>query len=302
MRNVDIAKLHLHYRTSTYKGKSYRSYSLARGCRVDGKNRKEIVLKLGKLSDAEVRRWRSALRAAKQPGAELVTLDEVAVRTSYAYLDIAVASAVWDEWELDKVFHTGGKRELPLAALARILVLNRCIKPATKSEATRWLPTTALPWMLDVVLEQFNPSRVFRELVAIEARKEALCEHLFKRMSKQYPESMRNVFYDLSSTTFTTSRCMLVKWGHCKEGYRNHAVLALVVNKDGLPFYWEVLRGGTTDATTITWLLEQLEQRLNVPHTTLVFDRGMVSDDNPRCSNKPGSSTSRPWTKTSSSR
>jgi transposase len=71
-----------------------------------------------------------------------------------------------------------------------------------------------------------------------------------------------------------------MKWGHCKEGYHNHVVLALVVNRDGLPFYWEVLPGGTSDATTITWLIQRLATRFDVAQTTLVFDRGMVSDDN----------------------
>jgi len=71
-----------------------------------------------------------------------------------------------------------------------------------------------------------------------------------------------------------------MKWGHCKEGYHNHVVLALVVNSDGLPFYWEVLPGGTADSKTIIWLLGRLKDRFKVPETTLVFDRGMVSDDN----------------------
>ena len=57
-------------------------------------------------------------------------------------------------------------------------------------------------------------------------------------------------------------------------------VLAIVVNNDGLPFYWEVLPGGTADATTITWLLEKTGKRFKVNNTTLVFDRGMVSNDN----------------------
>jgi len=33
-------------------------------------------------------------------------------------------------------------------------------------------------------------------------------------------------------------------------------VLALAVRGDGVPFYWEVLPGGTADVTTLTWLLE----------------------------------------------
>ena len=91
---------------------------------------------------------------------------------------------------------------------------------------------------------------------------------------------MKSIFYDLSSTTFTGSKCLLMKWGHCKEGYRNHVVLALVVNRDGLPFYWETLPGGTADATTISWLLGRLEERFKISTSTLVFERGMVSDDN----------------------
>ena len=71
-----------------------------------------------------------------------------------------------------------------------------------------------------------------------------------------------------------------MKWGHCKEGYRNHIVLAIVVNNEGLPFYWEVLPGGTADATTIAWLIERMSKRFKVKNTTLVFDRGMVSGDN----------------------
>jgi len=57
-------------------------------------------------------------------------------------------------------------------------------------------------------------------------------------------------------------------------------VLALVVNRDGLPFYWEVLPGGTADAKTIGWLMDRFRQRFDISQMTLVFDRGMVSEDN----------------------
>ena len=100
------------------------------------------------------------------------------------------------------------------------------------------------------------------------------------RFDTAYPTTLDSVFYDLSSTTFTGSRCALMKWGHCKEGYHNHIVLALVVNSQGLPFYWEVLPGGTTDVTTLKGLMDNLSRRFNIRQTTLVFDRGMVSDEN----------------------
>ena len=277
---MDLTDLHLHWRVSQYKGKKYRSYSLARAFRKDGKNRKEICVKLGKLSTEAANRWRSLLKAIKKPNSFVTTLDDIAVVNHYAYLDVAAVSAIWDYWKLNDVFQCTKKREVHLSDIARMLTVNRCIDPSSKSQIPDWFKSTSLQWLLDVNTDSINPSRVFRELEAIEKNKETICSHLFKLISKHNPDSMKSVFYDLSSTTFSGSRCLLMKWGHCKEGYRNHVVLAIVVNSDGLPFYWEVLPGGTADATTITWLQQQIGERFKTNNTTLVFDRGMVSDKN----------------------
>ncbi len=277
---MDLADLHLHWRASQHKGNVYRSYSLARAYRKDGKNRKEIIIKLGKLSDKEAEKWRNLLKTIKKPASFFTTCDDIVVTDHFAYLDVAAVSSVWDYWCLDEIFHDNGKRDVDIANIARILTVNRCIDPVCKSQTPEWFTKTTLPWILDVNITSINASRIFRELEAIESRKEAICEHLFKLLSSRDIESMKSVFYDLSSTTFTGSRCVLMKWGHCKEGYRNHVVLAIVVNRDGLPFYWEVLPGGTADSTTIVWLLERLKKRFKVNNTTLVFDRGMVSDEN----------------------
>ena len=277
---MDLAELHLHWRSSKHKGTSYRSYSLARAYRIDGKNRKEICVKLGKLSDKAANKWRVLLKAIKKPDAFVATLDNIAVINHFAYLDIATVNAVWDYWKLDEVFQDNGMRNVKISNIARMLTINRCIDPVSKSQIPEWFKNTALPWILGVKGELISRSRIFRELEVIEEKKEEICAHIFNLINKRNPDSMQSIFYDLSSTTFTGSRCLLMKWGHCKEGYRNHIVLAIVVNKDGLPFYWEVLPGSTADATTIVWLIERLGKRFKTNNTTLVFDRGMVSDDN----------------------
>lgn len=277
---MDLAKLHLHWRVGRHKEKIYRSYSLARAYRKDGKNRKEIIVKLGKLSDEEAERWRNLLKTLKKPDAFFTTCDDIVVTDHFAYLDVATANAIWDKWRLDEVFQGNGKRDVEIANIARILTVNRCIDPVSKSQTSEWFSKTTLSWILDVKTDSINSSRIFRELEVIENHKEAICKHLFKLLCRRNVQSMKSVFYDLSSTTFTGSRCVLMKWGHCKEGYKNHVVLAIVVNREGLPFYWEVLPGGTADATTIVWLLGRLKKRFKTNNATLVFDRGMVSDDN----------------------
>ena len=277
---MDLTKLHLHWGMSTYKGKSYRSYGLAYGYRENGKNRKKIVVKLGKLTDSEATKWRVLLQALKHPETLLTTTDDIIVTRHYAYLDVAAVNGMWDEWELDDAFPDKGKRTMKISDIARILTINRSIDPAAKSKTPEWFRETALSWILGVEHDMFNSSRIFRELTVIEQCKDAICDHLFTRMKHKYQDSLKTVFYDLSSTTFSGTRCILTKWGHCKEGYRHHVVLALVVNAEGLPFYWEVLPGGTADAPTIIWLLERLASRFDDLITTLVFDRGMVSESN----------------------
>lgn len=277
---MDLEKLHLHWRVSQYQGNAYRSYSLARSIRQDGKNRKEIVLKLGKLSEDEVMKWQTFLQFVKRPHSILTTISDIIVTHHYSYLDVAVVNELWDQWKLDDVFHSNGKRSLGVATIAKILTINRCINPGAKSQTPEWFRDTALHWLLDIDTGLINVSRIFRELEVIESHKESICNHLYAKIGQDFPNSIKSIFYDLSSTTFTGSHCVLMKWGHCKEGYFNHIVLAMVVNQDGLPFYWEVLPGGTADAKTITWLLERLKDRFLISGTTLVFDRGMVSEDN----------------------
>jgi len=281
--SIDLSQLHLDWGSSKYKGKVYRSYSLARPLWIDGKNKKETVIKLGKLSDAEVQKWRNLLKTLKNPNSFLTSFEDICVEKHYAYLDVAVANAVWDEVGLDIVFQNEGKRLISIATVARILTINRCIDPASKSKTPEWFQETALPWMLGINTGEINPSRIFRELAVIESHKEAICKYLFRQFSQSELASMKSLFYDLSSTSFEGTKCKLMKWGHCKSGYDNHVVLALVVNKQGLPFYWEVLPGCTADSTTIIWLLERLKNIFNLKklkEITFVFDRGMVSDNN----------------------
>ena len=277
---MNLKDLHLHWGESKYKQKKYRSYSLALPYRKNGKNRKKSVVKLGKLTQQEVKQWRTLLKAIKNPDAFLTTMDNISVSKHEKFLDVALVNAIWDEWQLDKVFPPKGKKDISIATVARILTLNRCINPRAKSNVPEWFRASSLPWLLHVEANRINSSRIFRELVAIEQQKQNISDYLFKRMKKNNPDSMKSIFYDLSSSCFSGTRCVLMKYGHCKEGFKNHVVLALVVNRDGLPFYWEVLPGNTADVNTIDWLLGCIKERFKIEGITLTFDRGMVSDDN----------------------
>ena len=277
---MDMSKLHLHWRPSKYKGTTYKSYSLARAVRKDGKNRKEIVLPLGKLSDEDVKKWQSFVYSLKNPEMILTTFEDIDVLKHYKYLDLAIVNHIWEEWKLDKPFSRQSETDIDLCKIARILTINRCTEPSSKSMVADWFQGTWLSNLLKVSPEKINASRIFRELDHIENCKEQICLHLYESLNKKAPSSMQSFFYDLSSATFSGTKCILMKWGHCKEGYFNHVVLALVVNTDGLPVYWEVLEGNTADSNTITWLIDRLKKIFPITNISLIFDRGMVSDEN----------------------
>jgi hypothetical protein len=216
----------------------------------------------------------------KKDDAFFTTLQDIEVVKHFPFLDISVVNEAWNEWELDKAFGSSGKRDVDLAVISRILTINRCIDPVSKLQVSSWYADSWLSRMLNVSVEQVNSSRIFRELDAIEDRKEEICDYLYNLLLSRMPDSMQSVFYDLSSASFSGSKCLIMKWGLCKEGYTNHVVLALVVNKYGLPFYWEVLPGNTADSKTIVWLVEKLKKQFQGITCTLIFDRGMVSDEN----------------------
>jgi transposase len=107
-----------------------------------------------------------------------------------------------------------------------------------------------------------------------------LGKHIFN-LAKQKGYTKGDVlFYDLSSGNIAGVRCVMAKWGHCKDGYRTHVVLLLVITKEGYPVYWELLEGNTPDVKTIEKLIEKIEKAFGKIESVLCFDRGMVSDDN----------------------
>ena len=213
-----------------------------------------------------------------------MSAEDVTITSNRSYLDVAVILEIWKFWGLSEIFDAASekKRDIPISSLVALLVANRCVQPKSKSQDTTWAQETVLPQLLQIKMPVFNSSRIFRELSAIEMCRERVSAHLFRKIMKDNPDSMKSLFYDLSSTTFSGTHCILASWGHCKEGYEHHVVLALIVNTQGLPLFWEVLEGGTADATTISWLRERLKTKLPTlaPQPTMVFDRGMVSEEN----------------------
>ncbi|MCD4809251.1 MAG: IS1634 family transposase, partial [Methanosarcinales archaeon] len=107
---------------------------------------------------------------------------------------------------------------------------------------------------------------------------------LYKTLKKRDEGSMNIVFYDLTDSYFEGRKCELARAGRTKSnGFRKkRVVLSLLVNSAGYPFAWDILEDYTADVKTIKDLSIKWKKefKFNDNEIVLVFDRGMVSDEN----------------------
>ena len=166
--------------------------------------------------------------------------------------------------------------------IAKVLAFYRCLDPGSYLSAVDWFNTTTCDLILGIDGTHFNESRIYRELTVIEQQKEKIEQYLYKKLKKRDEESMRIIFYDLSDTYFEGTSCQLTSPGRTKShGFKSkRIVLSLLVNSQGYPFSWDILKDYTTDVKTLTGNADRWKKKFNLPKIILVFDRGMVSDDN----------------------
>jgi transposase len=273
--------MHLDYTRSSYKGRIYTSYRIARSVREGKKIRKEVLFSLGPLTPLAVKQIQLILHTVKKPDEVLVALQQVLPTKAVSYLEVAVANFLWDDWVLDSALPESTDSELSTRLVARILTINRCVDPCSHYRIPKWISRTALPNMLQIDTERLNDDKIYYELDKIEENKSQIEKHIFEATKSRSPESYEFVNYDLSSSYFVGIKCSLSRFGRSKDNqpYQRQVVLAILVNSDGYPFKWDVFPGNKAEVHTLEENIVACEE-LGVDSVTMVFDRGLVSKKN----------------------
>jgi len=279
-RRKELA-VHLERTRSSYKGKQYSSYRIARSVRKGDKVVKEILFSLGSLTEQQAAQIKLIIHTLGKQDDVLVALDNIIPSEALDYLDVAVANQLWDEWDLDSAFSTGTNSSLATKTVARVLTINRCINPCSHFSIPQWIQRTALPQMLNLQIDKLNDDKIYYELDKIEDNKTEIEKHIFDITKSKNPKSYDFVNYDLSSSYFVGIRCELSKFGKSKDnqGYQRQVVLALLVNSDGYPFKWDVFEGNQAEVHTLEGNIDAC-RKLGLEAVTMVFDRGLVSKKN----------------------
>jgi len=258
--------------------KIYKYYSIAESYREAGKPHIRIVWRLGHLTDLKAHQIRQVIKTIQSEEDVVLSLEDIIFSKHWHYLDVAVLNHQWESWNLSEVFG----RNTDTLKIVKILTFNRCLDPGSKLYASRWVRKTCLDHILKITHRGVNDDKIYRELVRIEDKKEELEKHIFNEIKAKDSKSLNLIFYDLTTSHFEGTRCLLAGPGRTKDsGFKSHRiVLSLVVNEDGAPFSWEVLPGDTTETSTIKTKVAECKARFGVEKITLVFDRGLVSEKN----------------------
>jgi len=170
------------------------------------------------------------------------------------------------------------------AEVVAILVIGRLCEPSSELHlAERWYRTTALEDLLGVSTEQIYDERLYRALDRLLPHKEAIEQHLVKRLGELFDLDYDLLLYDVTSTYFEgVADPAIAKRGYSRD-HRPDCVqvnIALVVSRDGMPLGYEIFAGNTTDVSTVKPIVEKMEERFGKMNRVWVMDRGMVSAEN----------------------
>ncbi|MDP2811345.1 MAG: hypothetical protein Q8O34_14465, partial [Rhodocyclaceae bacterium] len=272
------------------KGKTYKYYSIAEPYWEDNKNKKRDLFYLGSLTSLQAQQIRNILKVTQSEDTFTATFEDLLFENHWRYLDIAFLNHLWDqEWKgLSGIFpspeETSNTRqkEISTADIAKLLTFYRCLDPGSYLSAVEWFETTTCNLLLDMEPIHVNESRFYRELTAIEKQKEKIEQWLYQTLKNRNEKGMRIIFYDLSDSYFEGRKCPIAKPGRTKaNGFREkRIILSLLVNSEGYPFSWKILEDYTADVSTLTKNTDLWKQQFNFSKIIIVFDRGMVSDEN----------------------
>jgi transposase len=297
-----VSGVYLRHSTVRKDGKTHVYWRLVRSVRRHGKVIQETVAQLGEL-DAEGRAKAKALARQitgrgdqrelfEAPEAEEavvpVRLERLRLERGRAFGDVWLGWTLWRTLRLDalcdEILETG-REAVPWAQMASILVIARLCEPSSELHiAEDWYRRTALEDLLGVAAERVNDDRLYRALDQLLPQKQAIEQHLVKRLGELFDLSYDLLLYDVTSTYFEglAAGNALAQRGHSRDHRPDckQVCIALVVTREGMPLGYEVFPGNRVDVTTVEEIVEAMEARYGIANRVWVMDRGMSSAEN----------------------
>ncbi len=271
--------------TKQSQGKTYRYLQLCEAYRNHkGQPCTRVLANFGRLEKLDRKKIDTAINGLIQYGSDphLNRLSDVEHGRVRDYGDMLTLVHLWARLRLTESI-TGHLSEtkvgFDVAQMVKVMVLNRVSDPLSKLGIVRWLPTVYIP---ELRAEQVEYHQLLRAMDYLISIKDEIERDLYNELVTLFSLDVDLVFYDLTSSYFEGEGPELAQYGYSRDSRpdRKQIVLALVLTREGLPIYHEVLAGNTADVTTLCETTEVLRSRFHIRKTVFVCDRGLVSETN----------------------
>jgi transposase len=289
-------------------GKTHRYFSIVENRRVAGSRVvQRTVLYLGEINDQQQAAWRHTLQVFDEDEQDYRTmslfpedrevpvdaLDSIQVKLSglelrrpRSYGACWLGCELWQQLGLDEFW----QERLPEAREAvswekvlQLQVVNCLLAPGSDYRLHRqWYVDTAMDELLETDFAVAAKDRLYRCLDRVLPHKQELFVWLKQKWTDLFQSDFEVLLYDLTSTYFEGEMEQNPK---AKRGYSRdkrpdclQLVIALVVTTDGLPLAYEVMKGNTSDRTTLPGFLKKIEDTYGKARRVWVMDRGVPTE------------------------
>lgn len=296
----------------TRNGRTYTYYSLVETVRTPGGPvRQRTICYLGRLDNLRPPDWLRIAERLPDPAWLPLLMDEVgytpppppagpvssvwAVPDSISWTrqrrfgDLYVALRAWQYLGFDRLLQRLLRRSrarVPMPVVAALIAVNRLVDPRSERGIHQWLPSTALPELLNFPVARLSLNHLYRCLSLVEPHKAAIEQHLADQGRDLFALGNDLLLYDLTSTYFEgrMSHNPKAQFGYSRDHRPDckQVCIGLVVNREGFPLGYETLAGKTRDAATLLPMIETLEARFGRCPRLICFDRGMATEANLR--------------------
>src|SRR2546428_4310091 len=289
-------------------GKDHRYFSIVENRRLPGnKTVQRMVLYLGEINDQQQAAWRKTLDVFDEGEQRYTTmslfpedreipadaLDSMQVKLSGLELrrprtfgNCWMGCELWRHLGLDEFWQQRlpeGREAVSWEKVLRLLVVNRLLDPGSELRIHRqWFVDSAMDALLETDFAVAEKDRLYRCLDRALKHKQALFIWLKQKWADLFHSDFEVLLYDLTSTYFEGEMEQTPK---AKRGYSRdkrpdclQLVIALVVTTDGLPLAYEVMKGNTSDRTTLPGFLKKIEDTYGKARRVWVMDRGVPTE------------------------
>jgi transposase len=230
-------------------------------------------------------------KAIKDKSTAEIFIDDVQHGYDRELGPVLIGHCFWERLNFSTILSDCGfnKRQIKTA---QISLLNRLIAQDSEHSIISWLQTVAVEEIVGLDVSRYGDDRFYRISDKLLKNRDYIEENLYQREKDLFSLEDSIFLYDLTNTYFEGVCAKNPKAqynGNQKEKRTDcpQVVVALVLDGDGFIRRHRIFNGKMTDVKSLDKILIALEDDFkDKPMPTIIFDRGMVSDDNLKLLNK----------------